>query len=318
MARKTLLSLVACGAIGLLALAHAAEYNETREMSLPAAELSTLDIACGAGALEVTGDPEAEAVRVMARIGVRGVSKERAKELLAEGLTLTLVPKGSGAKLVAEFKEERGWFRRATRDLTTWVDLTVVAPPDLALEIQDGSGDIHVKTMCGGLTVRDGSGDLVVEEVRGAVDLIDGSGDIRVVGVEGDLSVQDGSGDVDAEKIAGAVVVQDGSGELRIAGVTADVRVTDGSGEISLQDIGGNVHITDGSGGLDVAEVTGDVEVTDGSGDMRLRAIGANVQVRDGSGDIKIDTVAGDATILSAGSGGCTISGVQGRVEQRG
>ena len=98
MARKTFLGLVVCGALGLLALAHAAEYTETREMTLPADGLERLSIACGAGELNVTGDPEADAVHIVALIGMRGVSEDRAKELLAEGLTLSLTGDGREAK----------------------------------------------------------------------------------------------------------------------------------------------------------------------------------------------------------------------------
>lgn len=142
--------------------------------------------------------------------------------------------------------------------------------------------------------------DLVIEVPQTlALDINDGSGNVEIRGV-GAVRLHDGSGEVDVRD-AGPVEVEDGSGEVTLRGIRGDVRVEDGSGEVTIDDVQGNVTIIDdGSGSLDITRVTGWVRVNDaGSGSVRVSDIGGDLVVRDTSRRrVRYDGVRGTVRIM--------------------
>ena len=84
---------------------------------------------------------------------------------------LTLSRSGSELRIEAETPDNSGIFSSAK------LDFDVTVPDNIALRVEDGSGDLTIDTVAG-------------------VDLTDGSGDIDIRNVIGDLSVHDGSGDM--------------------------------------------------------------------------------------------------------------------------
>jgi len=112
------------------------------------------------------------------------------------------------------------------------------------------------------------------------------------------LAVNDGSGAVEVEAISGPVRIDDGSGSLTVLASGSDVDIDDGSGSLRIEDAGGNVRVVDGSGSIVIERVAGTVTIDDGSGSIRVH-------------DVRQDLV-----IEDAGSGGVTVSAVQGAVQQ--
>ena len=188
---------------------------------------------------------------------------------------LTLDTKGSKAVLIADAN---------TENFSSWfgdspkIDLTIKTPSGLKLDIDDGSGYITIKNIDADVNIDDGSGNLIGENLNGAVEIEDGSGDIELSNIGKQLKIDDGSGDINVEKVGGMVEIEDGSGEM------------------VLTDIKGKVNLDDGSGDLTVKNVTG------------------HVTIDDGSGDIDVDTLEDGLTVLSAGSGGLSISNVKGNI----
>lgn len=131
-----------------------------------------------------------------------------------------------------------------------------------------------------------------------SLDISDGSGYIAIQNMDNDIFISDGSGEITAEKING------------------HLDISDGSGSVELRKIVGNVQVKDGSGSVNIRDVEGDVEIDDGSGEIVVRLIDGNVVVDDGSGSIRIDRVTQDVAIINEGSGGCSISNVDGRVRR--
>lgn len=95
-------------------------------------------------------------------------------------------------------------------------------PSGLALDIEDGSGEIEISGV-------------------GATRIDDGSGSIDVRDVDGDLT--DGSGEIEVRDVR---IREDGSGSIRAVEVSGDFIVDrDGSGGISVDRIGGRVETPD-------------------------------------------------------------------------
>jgi len=232
-------------------------YEETRSLTLSAAEVSELEIYCGAGYLRVTGHDNLQEIRVNAEIIIDRVSKSRAKNIIQNDLRLTLNRQGNKAVLTSEHERRSGIFGR---DYSVRVNLTVEVPKNIHLMMEDGSGEIAIRNIDGNLGIDDGSGEIEVEDIRGYVRIHDGSGELTLTNIGGNTEIDDGSGRIEAEGVHGDIRVNDGSGTLRISQVTGTVRVDDGSGDIRISDVGGDVQIIDdGSGGVRLHNVNGSV-----------------------------------------------------------
>lgn len=255
-----------CGLGCQVVIADDCSYTAHREATIDGSGAERLVISVGAGSLDVKGD------QGMSQVSASGTACASDEDYLDQ-IRLTTDRRGSTLYLKAEYPTHvRG---------NAALDLVVEVPASLAVEIEDGSGSITVRSVAA-LEIDDGSGSIDVGDVRGDVEIDDGSGEIEVLGV------------------GGRVVVDDGSGALKVTGVGGSVRVSDGSGEIVLRDIDGEVLIEeDGSGGIEISGVGASVVIDeDGSGSISVRDVEGDFTLRrDGSGSVSVDDVRGSVSI---------------------
>ncbi len=211
-------------------------YSEVRDLTLDADGLDGFSIEAGAGSLEVTGVEGADHIQVTAIIQLEERNENKAREIIAERVELTLDRRGSTGELVAKF--EGGWWGNSNGGIA----LEVQIPHGLALYVEDSSGSMKILGTGGDVAIDDGSGSIVVESV-GTLIIDDGSGSIDVSDANGDVRIVDGSGSIKVRGVAGSVTVDDGSGSINVSDVDQDVIIED-----------------DGSGGLNVSDVRGRVE----------------------------------------------------------
>lgn len=252
-------------------------YEENRDLKLSSGGLQELVIDCGAGSLKVKGDKGAESIEVRATIHLGNVKRSHEKEFLEKYIRLSLKKEGNRGVLKSHVKSHSKFLGLRTKNV--YIDLEVIMPADLRLDIHDGSGAISVRQ--------------VAEDVK----------------------IDDGSGSLEVVDCGGMLFIDDGSGEIVVKGIKGNMKIHDGSGELLVENAGGNVTIHDGSGGIRVMGAAGDVKIDDGSGSMRLTDIGGSVSIDDGTGDINVNGVEKDLVIEESGSGGVSIKNVKGKVE---
>lgn len=212
--------------------------TETRELSLPAAGLDSLQIRSGHGYVVVKGDPGRNDIAVSAEVWIPARDRLRAEQLMEAHLNLSLVAEDRAARLEGDFDTLHRAFGQEPR-----VSLTVHVPADMNLAVEDGTGYIEVSN------------------VGGAVSIEDGAGSITVTDIGGNVSIDDGAGWIDVDRIGATVEIADRSGGISVSRVTRDVLVDDGSGHINVRDIGGDLTILDdGSGRLNFSGVRGIVK----------------------------------------------------------
>lgn len=225
------------------------EVRQELQRELDAATLEGVLIEAEAGSLEVVGAD-------VDRVTVRAVLCASDDDLAAQS-RLVVEERQGAAWIEADLADGGGWRNDYAR-----MDLTIEMPRSLAADIEDGSGEIVVRSIAA-VRIDDGSGSLDVEDIEGAVRIDDGSGDIRVRNV-GSVEVEDGSGGLEIAGVRGGVVVEeDGSGEIDIRSVAGDVRINeDGSGSIEVVGVGGDFILEDdGSGSVRYRDVEGRVSV---------------------------------------------------------
>ena len=228
--------------------------EETRELSLGADGIDKIVIDCGAGDCRIEGVEGRETIEVKARIIVRGMSRRRAENFVKEKVLLSLERNGSRAVLKSLFKPYTSLFSMGSK----MIDLTILVPARLDLDIDDSSGDMDIKNIEGSVLLDDSSGDISVHNVRGDVDIDDNSGDLFMRAVQGSVIIDDGSGTIDLRDMGGPVHVDDSSGDIIIQRAVGDVTVSDSSGDITIDGVERDVIIkSDGSGDLDITNVKG-------------------------------------------------------------
>lgn len=231
-------------------------FEKTQTLTLAAEGLTKIEVTAGAGFLKVSGVEGARAVEVKAEIVVSGVSDKDMEEYIKDHIELELRKAGSTAVLVGRIREHG--FSFMPREAL--IDLTVTVPKGLAVEIDDGSGELTVNGVSGGLRIKDGSGSMEVKSIVGDLWIDDGSGEIEVDDVQGNVEIIDGSGETDVRNVTGDLSIDDGSGGITLGKIGGTVTVEDGSGSLRIDDVGKDVRIKHkGSGSVDVTNVKGKV-----------------------------------------------------------
>jgi len=211
-------------------------YTEDRDLELDTRGIKVFEVDAGAGSLAIEGVAGIQNIYVKATINVPDESADKAKEIIASDLKLSLQKVRDHARLVANF-DRRFW---GFGDPPS-IDLEIRVPHSMALDIDDGSGSLTVINVGADVAIDDGSGSIKIEQVNGVV-IDDGSGSITIVGVAGDVSVDDGSGSITIEHVGGSVIIDDGSGGITVVDVEKDlIIVDDGSGSLKTADIRGQI-----------------------------------------------------------------------------
>jgi hypothetical protein len=218
-----------------------------------------------AGARMARIEARAGTLRIEGRAGLteiqaRGTARASSRALLDQ-IRLTAERRGDVAYVIVDMPEPRGdW---SDDDEHASLDLVVEVPKTLALDVEDRSGDLEIRSV-GQLELVDNSGDATIEDVGGRLRVRDGSGELRIRDVRGDVALEDGSGSVHLHTIRGSVIVdRDGSGSFEAENVTGSVRIaTKGSGSVDVANVGGDFVVDrKGTGSIDHRDVRGRVDV---------------------------------------------------------
>lgn len=220
----TLASSFAMLLLPVVVLADSCPYQEQIAFTVPSTSITKVDVSAGAGSLNVTSSPSATEISITAN-----VCASRKSGL--EGAGVQHVVQGDTQYLWTKINDMNGFFFSSGY---SHIDLEVIVPTGMAVDIEDGSGDLSVSGT-GDLNVVDGSGETRIFAIAGNVKVKDGSGQLTIEDVQGNVDVDDGSGEIDIVKVAGSVTVRDGSGDIDVRDVQLEVSILeDGSGDVNI------------------------------------------------------------------------------------
>jgi DUF4097 and DUF4098 domain-containing protein YvlB len=211
--------------------------------------------------------------------------------------------------------------------------LTVTGP--LALEIQNGSGDVRISTGPAGQVQVRGEFEVnaapwesthrIAEEFKNSPPIEQQGNSIRigrtrelwrrvrvnytiVVPADTELRAGTGSGDIIVRGPRGLARLRSGSGNIEAGDLGNEAEVETGSGDIRLNNIAGRVRAQTGSGDLTFEGVGGELRAETGSGNIRVNRPGGAVKAKTGSGEIEIRGAQADVAVQT-GSGNLTVDG---------
>lgn len=229
------------------------EMSFNQDLSINVSNSNKFFADVGAGSLSVRG-ANVDEIEVKATIHSSNHSSkfdsiEDLHDAFDKYMVFTLDKQGSTIVLKAIAKKK--WFSFNSPNIS--IDLEIIIPQNMNVEIDDGSGKLTVADIDGKLVVDDGSGHMTIKNIGDDVEIDDGSGSLEISHVKGDLHVDDGSGNLIIKNIEGSVYIDDGSGFVNISNVLGDVSIDDGSGSIEINELAGRFNlIDDGSGSIRV------------------------------------------------------------------
>ena len=283
-------------------------YNTSMALELSASDLESMSVYSGAGNVTIKGH-NGDMISVEASITLSATSPDKAINIIKEFMSLSLVKEGDEAILDSYFDfHQRSNFREAVNPNGFFsapvrkIDLVVNVPKNLALKVNDRSGDLSIEGIENDLSVNDRSGYLKIKNVNGNLRVKDSSGDMSLLNIN-----EKGGSDK-------TLRINDNSGYVKLDRVSGNVHLTDKSGDIDIRRVTGDVVLRDASGDLHIGEVDGDLQLSDASGDIRADNINGNFTVQDNSGGIYVNYVAMNVHVRDAGSGDLRIKSYDGKI----
>jgi DUF4097 and DUF4098 domain-containing protein YvlB len=227
------------------------ELSFEKEVSIAKNNAKAVIIDVGAGSLKVRGE-DVDEISITAKVYSKEYSGlAELQESFDDNVIFDLQHKGSNIVFKAKNKDKLFSFS----DSNISIDVELIMPKDMHLEIDDGPGNVLITNINGMLEIDDASGSLNIQNIGASVSIDDGSGSLEISNVFGDVRIDDGSGKIKITHINGSVYIDDGSGDINITDVSENITVEDGSGSVNILELAGNFKlIDDGSGNIYVNE----------------------------------------------------------------
>jgi hypothetical protein len=229
--------------------AEVGKYTETRELSLPAYNISTLMIKAGAGDLDIS--PAAGAtILVTAKIEIGGNSQEQGKATVGKYVEITLDAHSTRATLNARMLDTLFLFLKRFNGI---IHLSVAVPAGMTVEVEKTGGNLYMNNCANPAVLNVTGTEVSVSRHRASLNLTARGAKSVINVVSGSVTVDHGAKDLEISGVSGSVTVKDGDGDIRISGISGTVNVIDAAGAIVIENVGGKVTVENsGSGKVDI------------------------------------------------------------------
>lgn len=106
-----------------------------------------------------------------------------------------------------------------------------------------------------------------------------GAGSLNFDDIEGPLTIQDGTGPIRIHDVRGPIVIYDETGEIRVREVDNSLRIESRAGDVTIEEVGGDVSVIAGRGRLTVRDVKGNLSYKkSGTGGVSIEGIAGQVE----------------------------------------
>jgi DUF4097 and DUF4098 domain-containing protein YvlB len=204
-------------------------------------------------------------------------------------------------------------------------DRTLQVSGPVNLQIESGSGSIHVRTggpnevrVTGHIRASNwfGSAEDAVKKLESNPPIQQSGNDIRIGHID-DPELRHNIS-ISYEVIAPAntqLHSSTGSGSQEVSGLTGLVEANTGSGGIKVSEIGSGVRVRSGSGGIEIDGVKGSVYARAGSGSIRATNVAGGFDGETGSGHLSLEQTAPGSVRAETGSGTVELRNVHGSLQ---
>lgn len=267
----------------------AARADDTFHRSLPVSSNPDLYVSTGAGNIHIYAG-SSDKIEITGRIhvgwGAFGDIHSRVDHILANPPI-----EQSGNSVHVGDTGNRSLFNNIS------ISYDISAPPNVALNLHSGSGDIEVDNVGRFLAASTGSGNVRAHQLHGPAQLDAGSGDLEIEETAaGNVKAKTGSGSIRVHGLDGTFYARSGSGDIEADGhLDPPSNIATGSGSVRLHltsDSRFHLEASTGSGNLRV-HLPGLTEANADSSrhhlTMSVNGGGGPLEIRTGSGDVELN-----------------------------
>ncbi len=233
-------------------------YRETRELSLSAEELDSIEINAGPGSLDITPVDNADEIILYAEVETGVNDESSAKERMKKELLLTLKRKGNRGVLESGFY---GIFSFIGIHQGRAVHLDLRVPRGMQVIAVNSGGEVHMADLQNPVRLRNKGGNVFVDGLNGPLRIENKKGDLSLTSINGDITVLNEGGDLSVKDIQGEITIFDRGGNIKAVSVRGNIAIEDTKGNIFVEALKGNLDITGaGKGDCVYIDVSGDIQ----------------------------------------------------------
>ncbi|MFC4769244.1 hypothetical protein [Effusibacillus consociatus] len=235
---------------------------ELPEASFDAKDVQRLEIYSRTGTIKVnkSNDPK---IVIKTKVHVRNLNSQQASEEAKHGTPR--IAQGSTFRIEVDPS-------LAVTSKITGVDLEVLVPSKLALQVLSHTGNVSVLEHVGDLVVSTESGKVEVDKIKGKTTIADDNGEIVVRNIEGDLEIKTKAGTLEVARVTGNAVLENTFGQIRAAHIGGALRIISKNGRIELDSVAGDVDARIENGPIQATHLKKAVTLTSGTGGITLES----------------------------------------------
>jgi len=171
-------------------------------------------------------------------------------------------------------------------------------PSQFNLELASTAGDVEVRgNISGDVHLKTNGGDISLKNVNGNLTASTDGGDIRIGDVEGELKINTDGGDIAIGAARGKTVrAVTSGGDIHITKSIAGTYLRTSGGDIYAGDLGSGSELLTSGGSLSAGIVSGGIRMETSGGDIELKGAKGKVIAKTSAGNITLKNVSGEVT----------------------
>lgn len=168
------------------------------------------------------------------------------------------------------------------------VDLDIVIPKDMELDITNKYGEVSVDDLGDGAVISNKHGDVSINNLKGDIDIENSYGKVEITSIQGSASVKNKHGKVLANSVSKDIGVENEYGAVEVNDIGGNADISNKHELIEAKKIRGNLTIESSYCKIDIDEIEKDLKINGKGGNINSQNIDGNVRIDSEHGNIKL------------------------------
>lgn len=268
---------------GFIPIVYKKETITNKDMTIEVKDKSKLKIINGFGHVNVKKGQEKN-IKVNMLVKMRHNYEEKEAERIASDMLKIINDSSDTIKLINN--REKYTVNNQVKNLE--VDLDIMIPYDMELDITNKYGEIMVNDCGKSAIISNKHGNVFIDTLNGNIDVKNSYGEVEVADVQGNVKIENRHGKVLANQISKDISVAAEYGAVKINDIGGNADISNSHEPIDAEKIGGNLTIESRYCELDIDEVNKDLKINGKHGNIQCEKIGGGVRINNEHGSIKL------------------------------
>jgi len=167
------------------------------------------------------------------------------------------------------------------------VDLDVIVPKSVGVEVATGHGDIDLSGIAGNAVARSGAGDITLTGIGSDVTVGLQRGDAKISGIFGNVKLMGRGNDIELTDISGDVMAEGAFiGTIHASNVAKTLHCVSPWADLTVAQLSG--HLEADSGDVEISGASGPAKLITHNKDIRVADVLGRIDIVNTHGDVKV------------------------------